>query len=264
MKFRRIFLLVLLVFTFVFQSFAWWGQTGHRIIGEIAESHLSQKARIAIRNILGTESLAIASTWADFVKSDSAFSYLNNWHYINLKPGLTHQEFTAWLKTDTAADAFTKLNFLIRELKKKTLPADKKKFYLRLLIHITGDIHQPLHTGREEDQGGNRIKIFWFNEPTNLHSLWDEKLIDMQKLSYTEYSSAINHSHVQQRMVWQQQPLAEWFYESYLLADKIYKSITQPEPKLGYRYNYEYIDIVNTQLLKGGVRLAGLLNSIFK
>jgi hypothetical protein len=52
-------------------------------------------------------------------------------------------------------------------------------------------------------------------------------------------------------------------YESYLLAGKIYDGITQPEQRLGYRYNFDYVEMMNGQLLKGGVRLAGLLNEIF-
>ena len=136
--------------------------------------------------------------------------------------------------------------------------------YLRLLIHIVGDIHQPMHVSRAEDQGGNKIKVMWFNEPTNLHALWDDKLIESQKLSYTEFATSINHADKQQRKAWQQQLMSEWFFESYQLADKLYNGITQPDQKLGYRYNYDNVAMLNNQLLKGGVRLAGLLNEIFR
>src|SRR6185436_7297628 len=120
--------------------------------------YLSNKARNAIREILGTESIAIGSTWGDFIKSDSTFNYLSPWHYINFKQGLSQSEFNSILQNDTAADAYTKLNFLIAELKNKQLAADKKQMYLRLLIHIAGDIHQPLHVGQLEDLGGNRVR----------------------------------------------------------------------------------------------------------
>jgi len=135
--------------------------------------------------------------------------------------------------------------------------------YLRLLIHIVGDIHQPLHVGRLEDLGGNRIRVLWFGDSTNLHSVWDEKLIASQNLSYTEYVKAINHSTKSQRMQWQEQTMNEWFFESYQLAGKIYSGITQPYQRLGFRYNFDYVEILNSQLLKAGIRLAGLLNSIF-
>lgn len=244
-------------------SFAWWGQNGHRIVGEIADSYLSKKARKTIREILGNESIAMTSNWADFIKSDSSFNYLSPWHYINVKQGLSQTDFNTVLQDDTAIDAYTKLNFLINELKNQQLSLDKKQMYLRLLIHIAGDIHQPLHVGRLEDLGGNRIRVLWFGDSTNLHSVWDEKLIESQNLSYSEYVKAINHTTKEQRRQWQEQPMNEWFFESYQLAGKIYSGITQPHQRLSFRYNFDSIDILNSQLLKGGVRLAGLLNSIF-
>lgn len=240
-----------------------WGANGHRIIGEIADSYLTKKARKNIASILGNESVAMSSNWADFIKSDTTLRYLDPWHYINIKMGMQYPAFETYLKQDTSVDAYTKLNFLIGELRKKELMAQRKLFCLRMLIHIVGDIHQPMHVSRAEDLGGNRIRVQWFNDPTNLHALWDDRLIEQQKLSYTEFANHINHTTKEQRSLWQQQPMEQWFFESYQLADSIYKSITQPEQKLGFRYNYDFIETVNQQLLKGGVRLAGLLNEIF-
>jgi len=260
---KKLLLLFSACFIISLSSFAWWGQTGHRIVGEIADMYLTNKARKAIREILGDESIAISSNWPDFIKSDTAYNYLSPWHYINIKQGLTQTEFNDALARDTIADAFTKLNFLIAELKNKQLPLDKKKMYLRLLIHIVGDIHQPLHVGRSEDLGGNRVRVIWFGDSTNLHSVWDDRMIASQDLSYTEYVKAINHSTKEQRNQWQQQPMNEWFYESYQLAGKVYSSVTQPNQRLSFRYNFDHIEALNNQLLKGGIRLAGLLNSIF-
>ena len=240
-----------------------WGSTGHRVVGHIADSHLSCKAKRNIRKILGTESVAISSNWADFIKSDSTYKYLDSWHYVNIKSGLNNAEFTKYLEEDTKTDAYTKLNFLIGELKNKQTSIENKRFYLRLLIHIAGDIHQPMHVGRLEDLGGNRIKAFWFADATNLHALWDTKLIEFQNLSYTEYSANINHASKAQRRAWQQQPMTEWLFESYQIAEKLYEGVKQKEPRLSYRYDFENIEMLNQLLLKGGVRLAGLLNEIF-
>ena len=256
--------LIVITFCFSIPSMAWWGATGHRIIGEIAESYLTPKAKAAIRQILGTESMAMASNWADFIKSDSNFDYLSPWHYSDVKQGLNFNEFKNELQHDTTANAYNKLNFLVKELKNKQLPAEKKLMYLRLVIHIVGDIHQPLHVGQPQDLGGNKIKVLWFGDSTNLHSVWDDKLIEFQKLSYTEYTDAINHTSLKQKTDWQKQPMIEWFFETYQLAGKIYAGINRPVPRLTYRYNFEYIDQLNQQLLKAGVHLAGLLNEIFK
>ncbi|MFN8253163.1 MAG: S1/P1 nuclease [Ferruginibacter sp.] len=240
-----------------------WGTLGHRIIGEIADSYLSKKARKNIAAILGTESVAMSSNWADFIKSDPSYNYLGNWHYINIKSGLTEEAFKAYLDADTATDAYTKINFLATALKKDDLPQDKKIMYLRLLIHIVGDVHQPLHVGRLEDQGGNRIRVLWFKDSINLHQLWDDRLIAFQQLSYTEYATAVNHAGKEEVKAMKNEPVSTWLFNSYQIAEKIYGEIKTPYQKLDYKYNFDYVDILNRQLLQGGVHLAGLLNEIF-
>ncbi|WP_207435680.1 S1/P1 nuclease [Sabulibacter ruber] len=244
------------------QSMA-WGMLGHRIVGEIADRNISAKTRKNIKKILGNESIAMASNWADFIKSDPSYNYLNNWHYINLKQGLTQAEVENHLKQDTTTNAYTRINFLIGELKKKETPQDKKVMYLRLLIHFVGDVHQPMHVGRPEDLGGNRIRLEWFNQPSNLHRLWDEQLIEHQELSYTEYATAINFATKDQVKTWQSQLAPQWFFESYQIANQLYKGITKPDEKLSYRYNFDHLQTLNEQLLKGGIRLAGVLTDIF-
>lgn len=254
-------LLVSLFFYLPFSSMA-WGVLGHRIVGQIAESYLTPTAKSAINKILGTETIAMASNWADFIKSDSSYAYLSPWHYVNIDSGLTMPEVQTFLKNDTSVDAYTKINFLVRELKNKKLAADNKLTYLRLLIHIVGDVHQPLHTGRLSDLGGNKIKVSWFYASSNLHRVWDEQLVNFQQLSYTEYATAINHTTTSERIAWQKQDIKTWIYDSYQIAEKIYADELTND-KLDYGYNFKFVATLNTQLLKGGVHLAGLLNDIF-
>ena len=98
MKSFKPFLLTIAFIAVSISSFAWWGQNGHRIVGEIADGYLSSKARKAIREILGDESIAMTSNWADFIKSDSTYNYLSPWHYINVKQGLSQSEFNTVLQ----------------------------------------------------------------------------------------------------------------------------------------------------------------------
>lgn len=255
--------LIALFFYLPLSSMA-WGLLGHRIVGQVADSYLTPKARAEIKKILGDESVAMAANWADFIKSDSSYRYLNSWHYVDFPKGLSYDQLKDELKKDTTADAYTRLNFLIAELKKKNLPQEKKVMYLRLLIHIVGDIHQPLHVSPEGTSGGNDIKVTWFGTASNLHRVWDEQLIEGQELSYTEYSAYINHTTAAQRKAWQQQPMSQWLFDSYVLSEHLHDEIREQNPKLSYKYNFDHLRIVNEQLLKGGVRLAGILNEIFK
>ena len=175
----------------------------------------------------------------------------------------TYTGLQDYLSKDTVVDTYTKLNFLIKELKNKNLPLEKKRMYLRLLIHIVGDLHQPFHVAHSSDLGANKIEVMWFKEATNLHAVWDDKLIMSQELSYTEYTNAINFTTAQQRLEWQSAPISQWLYESNHIANELYSEITTHNQKLSYAYSYEHIDTVNQQLLKGGIRLAGILNQLF-
>lgn len=253
---------VVLFFYLPSQSFA-WGLLGHRIVGEIASTYLTPQASKEIKKILGNESLAIASNWADFIKSDTSYKYLSEWHYVDVEKGLNAKGMQAVLQQDTAADAYTRLNFLIKQLKNKSLPLNEKRMYLRLLIHIAGDIHQPFHVSATGDRGGNDIKVSWFGQSSNIHRVWDEQLIEGQELSYTEYTKAINFTTAKQRSAWQKAPISNWFFESYNLSEELHQELKKPDQRLSYEYNFKHIKTVNDQLLKGGVRLAGLLNEIF-
>jgi hypothetical protein len=256
--------IIISLFFYLPNSAMAWGAEGHRIIGQIAESYLTKNAKKEIAKILGTETMAIASTWTDFIKSDPAYNYLSSWHYINLKAGLSPVELQDFLDRDTATDAYTKINFLADELKMTGITTEKKQFYLKILIHLVGDIHQPMHTGRLEDLGGNKVKVMWFNDSKNLHQIWDDQLILFQQLSYTEYAASINHISNTEKVKMIKEPVVAWIYQSYQLSEKIYSEISQPDQRLDYKYNFNFVSSLNLQLLRGGVHLAGILNTIFE
>lgn len=256
--------LVIIFFYFPLKAMC-WGQLGHRIVAEIADSYLTPKTKAEIKKILGNESIAMTSNWADFIKSDSAYKYLDTWHYINFEKNLTYSQLKDVLKKDTAGvhDAYSAIVFLTKELRKKNLAPAKKQMYLRLLIHIVGDVHQPLHVSPVGSTGGNDIKLQWFGQSSNLHRIWDSDLIEEQQLSYTEYSNYLNHTTAIQRKKLQSEPISKWLFDSYATAQNLHDEITETNPRLSYRYNYDHIKTLNAQLLKGGVHLAGLLNDIF-
>ncbi|MET0299696.1 MAG: S1/P1 nuclease [Flavitalea sp.] len=262
LPFGRLMLAIIILANLPFNLFA-WGVTGHRVVGEIASSHLSSRARKEIQKILGDESLAMAANWGDFIKSDSTYDYIYNWHYLNIDKNYSYDDLVAFLKTDSSSNVYTRVNMLSDSLRKGTMPEEKKVMYLRLLIHFVGDLHQPLHIGRAADQGGNTLKLQWFGASSNMHTIWDTKLVDFQQLSYTEYANYLNHPSKADKQKWQKAPISEWIFESYKYAGVIYSEYKGEDQRLSYDYNFRHIAALNNQLLKGGVRLAGLLNDIF-
>lgn len=241
-----------------------WGVIGHRVVGQIAESYLKQPTRKAIKQILGNETLAMAANWADFIKSDTSYNYLSNWHYVNLPEGLSKTEVAAYLDKEPGANIYNKTTEMITVLKNANSTADQKKFALRLLVHLIGDVHQPMHTARKADLGGNKIQLTWFGTRTNLHRVWDEQLISFQELSYTEYTAAINFASTQEQANYAEISLKDIIFESYEVCNKIYASGIKNDDKLSYRYNFDWVGTANNQLLKGGIRLAKILNDIYK
>lgn len=232
-----------------------WGATGHRVVGQVAEEHLDRKTRKAIEKILGHESLAIASTWADEIKSDRQYNYAKPWHYINVPEGESFDEAD---RSET--DILKAIKEMSEQLTDPESSMEEKRFALRFLVHLIGDLHQPLHAGHRKDLGGNRVDMEWFDQETNLHSVWDSKMIDFTKLSYTELAESIDRADKTQVRQWQNSDVNDWLKEALVMREEIYNSAD--EDLYAYRYAYLYYPVVEDQLEKAGVRLAGLLNEL--
>ena len=235
-----------------------WGATGHRAIGEVASKHLSRKASKAIERLLEGESLAFVSTYADEIRSDSQYNSYAPRHYVNMPFDKTYQD----IPHKDEGDIVQAINHCIAVLKNPESSKADQKFFLKLLVHFIGDLHQPMHVGREEDKGGNDIKMTWFGDNTNLHRAWDSDIIDSYQMSYTELSINLPRLTKAEVKMIQGAPLMTWVEESHDLVKGIYEN-TPAESRLSYNYREQYIGLVRTQIQKGGLRLAAVLNEIF-
>ena len=121
-----------------------WGKIGHRTVGEIAQRQLSPKAEKKIKEILDGESLAVASTWADEMRSNPDFDAFSKWHYVNLPIDKNYEDVE-----HTQENVVTMIQRAIPILESPMADKKMKQFWLRYLVHLVGDLHQPLHTGRE-------------------------------------------------------------------------------------------------------------------
>lgn len=234
-----------------------WGSTGHRTVGLVAEKHLSAKAKKNIQKILGQNSLSEVANWMDEIRSDSTYDRIPiDWHWVTIETGKTYQESPKNPKGDVVA----MLDKVISELKKHTLDKKTEEEYLRMLIHLVGDIHQPLHVGCCDDQGGNKVKVKWFGRETNLHSVWDSYLIDDTKLSYTELTNFLDEPDAATLAKWRKDDVLVWAYESMSFREQIYDV---GGGSLSYKYSYKNLPLVKQRLLQAGIRLAAVLNEIY-
>lgn len=239
-----------------------WGKTGHRVVGQIADVHLTRKARAAVKRILGTETMAEASNWPDFMKSDPAPFWQKTasaWHYVTLPGGKTYAQVGA----PPEGDAITALDGFSATLRNRKASLADKRVALRFIIHTCGDLAQPLHNGNGTDRGGNDLKVTWFGRPTNLHSVWDSLLVEDEQLSFSEMASWLNARISPADLeAWSSADPKVWMADSVTARDQAYPPAG--ETALSYRYVYENTPRMELQLEKGGIRLAAYLNSLFR
>ena len=260
-----------------------WGNTGHRVVGEVASRFLEISTIVKTNQILDGQSLARVSTWPDEIKSDAPnYQYTFNWHYTTWQTEAhDHSESN---ETATTGLLLKSINEQLAVLKDPEAAKEKKAFALKFLVHLIGDIHQPLHVGNGTDQGGNFCKVTYMSKPYNLHSLWDEGIIDYSNLSFTEMA----------RFVYQGRSLEEiqkaktgtvldWARESKELVPTLYPADVTPStepisirkycqkevlpedvPKLSYEYAYKHLPVIEKRLFEAGIRLAVLLNEALK
>lgn len=236
-----------------------WGKTGHRATAEIASNHLSKKARKAIDEILNGYSLAFVANYADDIKSDPDYRQYGPWHYVNIAP-----DSDEYLEEEAyeGGDLVQAIRKCVEVLEDSSADRKEKQFYLKMLVHFMGDLHQPFHVGHGADKGGNDIQVRWFNDGSNIHRVWDSEMIDFYQMSYTELAMNTKDLSNTQIKAIQNGELLDWVYESRAKAEKLYAGIESGD-KLGYSYMYEHMPTVLTQLQKGGLRLAKVLNDIF-
>ena len=235
-----------------------WGPTGHRATGKIAEKHLTRKAKRKIDKLLKGESLAFVSTYADQIKSDKKYNKFYSWHYVNFPLDGNYEDS----KKNPKGDIITGISHCVKVLKDKESSEEDKVFYLKMLVHFIGDLHQPMHIGQAEDKGGNTIQVEWFKRGTNLHRVWDENMIEAWKMSYIELANNTKDLSKNQIKAIEKGTVLDWVYDTHKITKKVYKSVKVGE-NLRYRYSYVYFPVVRQQLQKGGIRLAKLLNDIF-
>jgi hypothetical protein len=253
-------LILTLTFLTSFQSYAGddWSATGHRVVGKIANQYLTSKTKRNIKKILNNKSLDFVSTFADDIKSDKRYNEFYTWHYINMPLDQNYEDS----EKSSSGDLVSGINYCIKVIKDNNSSNDDKAFYLKLLIHFVGDLHQPMHVGLVEDKGGNDFKLQWFYKDSNLHSVWDREMIDGYGMSYSEIADNANILNKNQVKAIQEGTLVDWVNDTHKLTRQVYANV-KPNDNLRYSYSYDNFETVRSQLQKGGVRLAKVLNDLF-
>ena len=237
-----------------------WGPIGHRVTGAIADRNLSGLAHANVQLLLGKEDLAEAATWPDDMKSDPADFWQKQaspWHYVTVREGDAYTSADA----PPEGDAMSALARFTATLRDPAASMDDKRLALRFVVHIIGDLHQPLHAGGGNDRGGNDMKVSWFGRSTNLHSVWDSAMIEQRTLSYSELADWLARAITPQQIIaWNDRDPNTWIRESIALRKTIYPTDTN----LSWDYAYQHRLELDDRLKRGGIRIAAYLNWVFE
>ena len=232
-----------------------WGAQGHQVIAGLASAQLTPKASVEVNRLLALEpgeTLVSISTWADERKNPSTA----RWHYVNFpRDSCTYaaerdcpdsQCLTAAIERQTAV--------LV-----SGAPDDRKLLALKYVVHLVGDVYQPLHAGYLDDRGGNNYQLQAFMRGSNLHALWDTGIIK----NMNEDAEAMTARLLKQRSAftvqkWSTVQAAE---ESCMIvsAPGFY-----PTRRVGLDYIERFTPVVEQRLAAAGGSLANLLNAAFK
>lgn len=276
-----------------FPAYSWW-ETGHKTVARIAAAHLTPAARTRIAQILNipdtheavADALAASSVWADETKGETR---TGSWHYIDLALQDDKEDIPRRCPDNNCAPA--RIRLFAAQLASYS-PAHRwsELDALRYLVHLVGDIHQPLHAISDADEGGNCEQLpEAVGNATNLHALWDGGILREMASSDRSLASELN----QDIDGWGSLRLQEvtqgnqddWAWESHVLAEKdVYQRLHIPvepaefpkgcrdapdtiagfKPRVDAMYVEEMEPVVRMQLEKGGLRLASLLNVVFE
>ena len=279
---------ILLTFILTSQMVFAWGQNGHRIVAQICFDNLSTEARNNIQTLLGDDYLTQIATWPDFIRSEKNWDFAKPWHFITVNSDQT--VFTVMQKAsqndsiDNVIEAIEMMRAILRNDSKakskfqqlmktnnvESLSGSMEATAIAFLVHFIGDIHQPMHCGKGNDRGGNNVDVLFFSEESNLHSVWDEGIIEQEQLSFTEFSAFVDKHWRKLKKDCENDPITKWAEESIDVRDEIYEALCVStdqvpcRPDFSYQYQHDYLPTIEKRLAAAGFRAAGVFNSIYK
>ena len=251
-----------------------WGGQGHRLVALIAAERITPVARRNVVWLLGPETLADVSSWADrYLEGNYQTFY---WHFLNIPPEATSYDrdrdcprqpgVEAGARGDKWRDcAVDRILYNKARLADTTLDRADRAIALKFLVHFVGDLHQPFHA-LGVGHGGNDVPVSIFgaetcgNNPCNLHSVWDSALITHRALDEAHYLAALNA--LIKKQSWESRPPggpAEWAMQSHDLGKA---ALLPPHGRVDEAYYRAQIPIVDERLSLAGLRLAAVLNEI--
>lgn len=231
-----------------------WGAQGHQVIAGLALAQLTPKARAGVDRLLAQEpgeTLMSVSTWADERKNPTTA----RWHYVNFP-----SDSCSFDVARDCPDGQCLVAAIERQAAVLASSAtdDKRLNALKYVVHLVGDVYQPLHAGYLDDRGGNTYQLQAFMRGSNLHALWDSGIIK----NMNEDTDAMTARLLKRRIAFTSQR-----FSAVQPAEQSCQIVGMtgfyPEHRVGQDYIDRFTPVLEQQLSAAGVGLAGLLNQVF-
>lgn len=244
-----------------------WGSDGHRLVAMLADQDLSPRARIAVGRLLNGSDLADVSTWMDDVRSERQFSFMKRWHFVNIN--VCHPQRAQCAGGDCAPE---RIKWAQTEL--RSSDPGRQLFALKVLVHLVGDIHQPLHAADNGDGGGNGVQVSnrsCGRYGCDLHVYWDSYLVRnlMRGRSQSAVLSELHNLSTSSSPEVDTQDPYSWALESEQVAASVayafpgFSCGQNDSASLNDSYDLHATSAIKLQLAKAGRRLARILNKAF-
>ncbi len=234
-----------------------WGSKGHDTVAAIAERHLTPAAKAALDSLLEGRSIVYWANWLDNASHTPEYAYTKTWHYKNVDAGERYEEAQA----NPAGDVVTAIKSQMEVLTDPKSKQSDKELAVKILVHVVGDLHQPMHMGHASDLGANRIKVKFFGRDNNLHSEWDSRFLESGHLwSYSEWVDQFDRLTAEEVAAVADGSIDDWAREALPIAAAIYQSMPDGT-SISYNEVAQWTPVVEQQLLRGGLRLARVLNA---
>lgn len=268
----RLFVYLVLIVALIGKVYS-WNALGHRLIAQIAYDHLTKDAKRvcnhynhALDSVYRPQSLVNAAAWLDYLH-DAKKMGLGEVHYVNLPFSLDGTPLVPVLKVN-AITAIEEAKTILHSKKSSDFV---KGFYLRLLIHVVGDIHQPLHAASQisqahpaGDKGGNLVLLGRNRVAANLHAYWDKGgglLVKSRHFSHKQFLKTARK--IEEKWPCDTAKLnllpEQWAKESHQIAiQHAYSLKAGQKPDRQYQHNVKFL--TEQRIALAGCRLAALLN----
>lgn len=234
-----------------------WGRTGHHIIADVAQSIVNQSTNDSITKYLSNETWQAASVWMDELRGNSQFDYMRKWHFVNMEQNVAYSP-----AIENGDNVVNQLDVAIRNLKnRRNLTPDQVTLNIKVLFHLMGDLHNPLHVGYGYDRGGNDVKVIYNEKTFSLHRIWDTEIIEAKQTTRSDIMERLQKTKKRKLKRLAKGSAPKWLADSRSALPVVYSLTTDT---ITTQYLEQGNPIAANLLFLGGVRLGVTLNDIFR